>query len=61
MDVLEDEYQQEEVNKGVLNNDEEINRTLRHNWALVSDDDASWNVNNDNQSHDEDNEVGGLV
>ena len=61
LDVLEDKYPQEEVNEVDLNNDEEINRTLRHNWALVSNDDASWDANNDSQSHDEDDKVSGFV
>ena len=64
LEILDDPEgicQQEEVNKGASNNDKEINRILRYNWALVSDDDTSWNGNNDDQTHDEDGEESRLL
>ena len=47
-----------EENQGA-NNDDEINRILRYNWALVSDDDTSWDEDDDNPRNSEDAEESG--
>ena len=47
-----------EENQGA-NNDDEINRILRYNWALVSDDDTSWDEDDNNPRNSEDAEESG--
>ena len=48
----------EEENQGA-NNDDEITRILRYNWTLVSDEDTSWDEDDDNPRNSEDAEESG--